>query len=234
MSNGFRSVAAQFTQVGSVEKGFWLSSAVINGGEKHTSTINPVSLQTLKTDGTTDKSYTYHKADTAYSYKNFDGWYAGTKPVKVDTATDVFFPIGTGLWLKGTDESLSFQTAGEVVMDSLQCDLVNGFRMVANPYPVAIKLSSIEIIGAEKHTSTVDPVALQTLKIDGTTDKSYTYHKADTAYSYKNFDGWYAGTKPVKADSATEVTIPAGSAVWVKSTRADLKIKIPTPFEDAE
>ena len=233
MSNGFRSVAAQFTSVGSVAKGFWLSSAVVNGADQHTASKNKVSLQTLKTDGTTDKSFSYHKADTAYSYKNFDGWYLGTKAVKADTATDVFFPVGTGLWLSGS-ETFSFQTAGEVIMDSVMCDLTNGFKMVANPYPIDIKLSSVEIIGAEQHTASKNKISLQTLKTDGTTDKSFSYHKADTAYSYKNFDGWYLGTKPVKADTATEFLIPAGGAVWVSSSSNDFDIVIPTPFEEAE
>ena len=102
MSNGFRSVAAQFTAVGSVAKGFWLSSAVVNGAEKHTSSINPVSLQTLKTDGTLDKNYTYHIADTAYSFKSFNGWYLGTKAVKPDTATEVIIPAGCAVWVSTT------------------------------------------------------------------------------------------------------------------------------------
>ena len=233
MSNGFRTVAAQFTTVGSVSKGFWLSSAVVNGADQHTSSKNQVVLQTLKTDGTMDKSYSYHKADTAYSYKSFDGWYLGTKAVKPNTTTDVFFPVGTGLWLSGS-EAFSFQTSGEVVMDSVQCDLTNGFKMVANPYPVAVKLSSIEILGAEQHTSSKNQVVLQMLKTDGTMNKSYSYHKADTAYSYKSFDGWYLGTKAVKPDTATEVMIPAGAAVWVSSSSNDFDIVIPTPFEEAE
>ena len=240
MSNGFRSVAAQFTAVGSVSKGFWLSGAVINGAAQHTGSVNPVELQMLKPDGTVniDYSFTYHKGDTSYYYKNFNGWYnAAKKAVKADTATDVFFPVGTGLWLSGTDTTLSFQTSGEVVMDTVQCNLTNGFVMIANPYPVAIKLSSIEILGAEQHTGSVNPVELQMLKTDGTVniDFSFTYHKGDTSYYYKNFNGWYnAAKKPIKPDTATEVMIPAGAAVWVSSSSNDFKIVIPTPFEDAE
>ena len=102
MSNGFRTVAAQFTTVGSVSKGFWLSSAVVNGAEKHTSSENKVSLQTLKTDGTTDLSYSYHKADTQRDYKSFNGWYFGTKAVKPNTATEVLIPAGAAVWVSSS------------------------------------------------------------------------------------------------------------------------------------
>ena len=233
MSNGFRTVAAQFTAVGSVAKGFWLSSAVVNGAEQHTGSINPVELQTLKKDGTTDLVYTYHKGDSSRDYNKFDGWYDGKKAVKQGTATDVFFPVGTGLWLYGSD-NLSFVSSGEVIMDTVQCDLTNGFRMVANPYPVAIKLSSIEITGADQYTGTINPIELQTLKTDGTTDLAYTYHKGDTSRDYNKFDGWYDGKKAVKPDTATEVLIPAGAAVWVYASGNDFKLVIPSPFEDAE
>ena len=233
MVNGFRSVGAQFVTVGTVEKGFYLSGATVTGADQFTASVNPVELQTLKSDGTMDLTYTYHKGDTGRSYKNFDGWYSGTKPVQAGTDTDVFFPIGTGLWLSSS-EKLSLVTTAEVVMDSIQCDLTSGFKLIANPYPVAVKLSSIEILGADQYTASVNPIELQTLKPDGTMELTYTYHKGDTGRSYKNFDGWYSGTKPVQAGTETEVLIPAGGAVWVNATGTQFKIKIPTPFEDAE
>ena len=102
MSNGFRSVAAQFTAVGSVAKGFWLSSAVVNGADKHTSSENQVELQTLKPDGTMDLTYTYHKGDTSRDYKAFNGWYFGKKAVKPDTDTEVLLPAGVAVWVKST------------------------------------------------------------------------------------------------------------------------------------
>ena len=106
----------------------------------------------------------------------------------------------------------------------------NGFRSVAKGF----WLSSAAVNGAEQHTGTINPVELQTLKTDGTMDLNYTYHKGDGSRDYKGFDGWYSGKKAVKPDTDTEVLIPAGSAVWVYASRNDLKILIPTPFEEAE
>ena len=228
--NGFKAIAPSFVNIAEKDgvKGFYLTQVVPSGAEKYTSTENKLELQTLNANGGMAEGYVYHKGDTARAYKNYDGWYYGTTAIKPEN--DVFFPVGTGFWVSGT-ASMTITTSGEVVQDSLQCDLVDGFRLVANPFPIAIKLTQIVPSGADKHTSTENKLELQTLNANGGMAEGYVYHKGDTARAYKNYDGWYYGTTAIKPEN--DVEIPAGASLWV-SGNASLKLTVITPFEDAE
>ena len=228
--NGFKAIAPSFVALAEKDgvKGFWLTQVVPGGAEQYTASANPIALQTLDAMGNAAQSFSYHKGDTARAYKNFDGWYLGVTAIKPEN--DVFFPVGTGLWVSGAD-SLTITTAGEVLKDSVRADLVDGFRLVANPFPVAVKLTNIVPSGAEQYTASVNPIALQTLDAMGNAAQSYSYHKGDTARAYKNYDGWYLGVTAIKPEN--DVEIPAGASLWV-SGNATLKLTVVTPFEDAE
>ena len=228
--NGFKAIAPSFVNIAEKDgvKGFYLTQVTPSGADKHTSTENLLQLQILDPSGVASANYVYHKGDTTRAYKNFDGWYYGTTAIKPEN--DVFFPVGTGFWVSGT-EALTITTSGEVVQDSLQCDLVDGFRLVANPFPVVTKLTNVIPSGAEKHTSTENLLQLQILDPSGVASANYVYHKGDTTRAYKNYDGWYYGTTAIKPEN--DVEIPAGASVWV-SGNTSLKLTVVTPFEDAE
>ena len=230
MVDGYKAVAAPFSAVGSVEKGFNLSDMIVEGADPITSSVNPVTIQTLKADGTGGDTYTYHYNDTATAYKNGNGWYDKKRKL-ITKEADVFFPVGTGLWLKG-NATLKFVTSGEVLFDSVQIDLVDGYRLVGNPFAAKMQLSKIVASGADQITSSLNAINLQTLNVDGTGGDTYTYHLKDTATAYKNGDGWYDKKRKL-ITSDNEIEFSAGVSLWVKGN-SSLSLRIITPFEDAE
>ena len=228
-----------FNGVGTVvngQKGIYISQIeVIGADEFSVSKDNIVEIQLLKPNGSTDKVYGYHKGDTNRSFKNKgDGWFNDSNERCVDDK-DVFIPLGQGLWVNGKSVNYKFVSSGEVEQDTVQDDLTANFRMLSNPYPTDIKISQIEVTGDDEFSVSKDNIVeIQLLKPNGSTDKVYGYHKGDTNRSFKNKgDGWFNDSNERCVDDK-DVTIPAGTAMWVNGKSADYKLKIVTPFEDAE
>ena len=243
MVDGFKAVSIPFNAVGvTVEgkKGVYLSSIIPEGAD---TILGTVTLQKLNPEGLKDGSvYEFHKNDPAIDsrskkpkYPN-DGWYNGLTFITPGGASDIFLPIGSGVWVKGTS-ALNFTPSGEVPLDTINNELVDGFRLVANPYPTPVKLSAFVPQGADTILGTV---TLQKLNPEGLKDGSvYEYHKNDPAIDsrskkpkYQN-DGWYNGLTYITPGAATDIEISAGSAVWVKGN-STITMDVVTPFEDFE
>lgn len=239
LSDNFKAVSAMFNGVGTIvdgQKGIYISQIEVVGDDTFTvSKDNVVQIQFLKPNGALDKAYGYHKGDTNRSFKNKgDGWFNSSNELCADDK-DVFIPLGQGLWVNGKSASYKFKSSGEVEQDTVQDDLTASFRMLSNPYPTDIKISQIEVTGDETFTVSKDNVVqIQFLKPNGSLDKAFGYHKGDTNRSFKGKgDGWFNSSNELCKDDK-DITIPAGTAVWVNGKSADYKLKIVTPFEDAE
>ena len=239
LSNGYKAVAIPFKSVGTVvdgKRGVYLTQIIPLGADKMTTTENTVQLQTLNEGGKGGTVYTYHKGeDPDDRYFSQPGWYQNRNKVGTSKAPDQFYPEGTGLWVSGPATAIKFQTSGEVELDTVNTDLVSGYRLVANPYPTTIKLTNIIPTGVDKMTTTENTVQIQTLNTEGKGGTVYTYHKGeDPDDRYFSQPGWYQNRNKVGTSKAPDPDIPAGTALWVSSQSSAISVNIVTPFEDFE
>lgn len=195
---GAKATGASFLSIG--EDGCKLTDIVPTGFDK---TTGGVAIQILDNYGLMAKIYKYYKGGRG-SFAT-DGWYDGT--TRITTENDVVFAPGTGLWMTGSD-GYSFQTSGQVLFDNVVCKLRTGATMIANPYPMSLKLTNITPAGFEK---TSGGVAIQILDNYGMTTKTYKYYKGGrAAYAV---DGWYDGTTRITLEN--DVAFEPGAGLWV-------------------
>jgi len=234
-----------FNQVGTVvegQKGIYISQIIVEGSDTFTDKGgNVVQIQVLDSNGAAgSRVYGYHKGEPTTgrgSYPEGDGWYNNNREKLVGTK-DIFIPLGVGLWVNGKNEKYKIQSSGEVERSSVQNELNSMFSMIANPYPVDVKLSQIEVSGADTFTDKGgNVVQVQILDENGAAgSRVYGYHKGEPTTgrgSYPEGDGWYNNNRE-KLVGAKDVVIPAGTAMWVNGRSADYKLTVVTPFEDAE
>jgi len=127
------------------------------------------------------------------------------------------------MWFSGL-EGVSFTTSGEVNQkDNVPCDLIDGSRMLCNPYPCDIKLSQITLDNLP--TKVLGTISIQTLAKDGGAVNSYKYYKGGSL-KYKT-EGWYLGTTRITSDN--DVTFAAGDGIWVAGLEG-VTLKFNKPF----
>jgi len=236
---GFNLVAPQFAYVGS------------DSLTRDISTIGDLKDANGDSMAGYDSEYIYATRmlvwdSTKQDYVNY-GW-AGTSPEDIDGAsyaslnntwldmtteeTDDTVDVGQGFWVKA-DEAGTMTISGEVPSGNnipaggLVINLVAGFNMVANPYPMEVPVSTF----GQLADSNGNPMA----GYDGEYIYATRMMRWDSAkQDYVNY-GW-AGTSPEDIDGAsyanlnntwldmtTEATtdkIPAGAAVWIKAGSA--------------
>ena len=174
---------------------------------------------------------------TKQDYVNY-GW-AGTSPEEIDNMpelnntwldstteeTDETVDVGQGFWVKaGTAGTMTI--SGEVPSENnipaggLVVDLVPGFNMIANPYPMEVPISTFGTLDASMAGYDEDYFYATEMKVWDPTKQDYVNY------------GW-AGTSPGEIDnmpelnntwldSTTEETsdkIPQGAAVWIKAEK---------------
>ena len=97
--------------------------------------------------------------------------------------------------------------------------------MIANPYPVDIKLTAFVMdVGADTVKAS-DGVKIEILNENGYTDVDYIYHKGDKTKGYTT-DGWYRGKNLIK--DTNDVTFKPGQALWFGG-KAGYTVTIPAP-----
>lgn len=130
-----------------------------------------------------------------YSYFAGYGWFDGG----FNPAGSTVIPEGAGVWLTGAPASETIMS-GEVPMaDSVTNAVVAGFNLIANPYPVALKLDDIDLTdfaGGE-----------QVFVFNGL---------AYDVYSYFAGYGWFDGG----FNPAGTVEIPVGQGFWLSMVGA--------------
>ena len=177
--------------------------------------------------------------DTArQSYTQY-GW-AGTSPETVDgmpelnntwldqstEETDDTIDVGQGFWIKAA-EAGTMTISGEVPSGNnipaggLVVDLVAGFNMVANPYPMEVPVSTFGQLDSSMAGYDDEWIYATTMLVWDNARQSYTQY------------GW-AGTSPETVDGMPELnntwldqsteetddTIAQGASVWIKAATA--------------
>jgi hypothetical protein len=167
-----------------------------------------INIQTLDYLGNKVAKYYYHEGESGRGAKA-DGWWLENTTL-ITAENDVTFKVGEGLWVTGLDGA-ALSTSGEVVFDNVSCDLRAGATMVVNPYPVAIKLSTIK--PKNLPAGYKGAINIQTLDYLGNKIAAYIYHEGETGRGAKA-DGWWLENTTLITPEA-DVEFPVGQGLWV-------------------
>ena len=180
--------------------------------------LGSITIQTLDENGGSLDTYKYYKGGSL-KYKT-EGWYFGTDRITADN--DVTFDVGDGLWVAGL-EGVTFTTSGEVVQQNIDCELIEGSRMLCNPYPCDIKLTQISLHNLPDKV--LGSITIQTLDENGGSLDTYKYYKGGSL-KYKT-EGWYFGTDRITEEN--DVTFASGDGLWVAGL-ANVILRFNKPF----
>ena len=167
-----------------------------------------INIQTLDHLGRKVARYNYHEGETGRGAKADGWWLENTTLITADN--DVTFNPGEGLWVTGLD-GVSLITSGEVLFGDVSCPLRDGATMIANPYPAAIKLTTIKPTNLPSGYK--GAINIQTLDHLGRKVARYNYHEGETGRGAKADGWWLENTTLITADN--DVTFPAGQGLWV-------------------
>lgn len=134
--------------------------------------------------------------------------------------TDETVLVGDGVWIKA-EKAGTITVSGQVVSSDLSTTLVQGFNLVANPYPQSVPVASFGRLDSSFSGYDADYSYATEMRVWDPARQSYVYYgwsgtsgtEIDDDASYDN--QWL--------DSATEITtamIPYGAAVWIKAEKA--------------
>jgi hypothetical protein len=131
---------------------------------------------------------------TRYTYYDGFGWYQGATE-----SNDVEIVKGAALWLRdGGSGSSPIHTGTVPEQASIDVNIVVGFNLISNPYPVNLRIGDIDTSGLTEN----DVIFVW----NGSSYTRYTY--------YAGF-GWYQG-----ATESNDIEIPAGQGFWLRSESA--------------
>lgn len=217
--------APSFMTVGTSEVN--LADITVNS-DSYISAGNVV-LQILNDDGTTKTSYYWIYNATHGGTSGTAGWYKAKTGKPADLVTkesNITFKPGEGFWLKGSGKQI--QSQGEVLLnaDVVVNTLALGMQMVANPFPVDVKLADM-IVESDSYISAGNVVA-QILNDDGTTNTSYYWIYNATHGGTSGTAGWYKAKTGKPADLVTkedDIGLKPGEAYWVKGSGKNIRIQ---------
>ena len=209
LSEGNQAVATQFYTIG--KDGVSLLDLTFDTSmyEQIKGTLR---IQLLDAHGYTSQEYRYYKGMDRGTYK-VDGWYDMTTDAIVTADNDPLFKNGQGLWL-GSPAGVKLTTAGGVLKDSQCYELQNDNTMIANPFPVAVKLLDLVLDGTAKTAEQIKgTIRIQLLDAYGYTSQEYRYYKGMDRGTYK-VDGWYDMTTDAIVTEDNNPSFAAGQALW--------------------
>ena len=209
LSEGNQAVATQFYTIGKDGVSLLDLTFDTSAQEKIAGTLR---IQLLDAHGYTTQEYCYFKGMTRGIYTT-DGWY-NMKDDKLITAdNDPLFKNGQGLWL-GSPDGVKLTTAGGVLKDDQCFELQDGNTMIANPFPVAVKLLDLVLDGTAKTAEQIPgTIRIQILDAHGYTTQEYCYFKGMTRGIYTT-DGWYNMKDDVLITKDNNPAFSAGAALW--------------------
>lgn len=140
---------------------------------------------------------------TRYTYYDGFGWFQG-----VTEANDVEITQGSAMWLREGGSGSSPVHSGNVPdAETIDRNIIAGFNLVSNPYPVNLRLGDIDTEGLTEN----DVIFVW----DGESYTRFTY--------YEGF-GWFQGVTEANA-----YEIPAGQGFWLRAV-SDGKITFTKPY----
>ena len=139
-------------------------------------------------------------------------------------AGDVLLNVGDGLWVDAPNSDFGLQSAGQVMTAAAGVTLREGFKMVANPTPVAVDLTTIIVTGYDEEEGTEEEVSVQTLDKNGEKVNQYLWY--DVTDGGDVYYGW------LDADAGDfievgDVEVGAGEALWVDAPNSDFQLVLP-------
>ena len=173
-------------------------------------------LQTLTTDGRTDKEY-YWYADKKHggSKGGVVGWYNADGDEQFIGDTDVEFDAGQAFWTLGSGFKLT--SAGQVLTETVKVTTPGaGKVLIGNPYPVNLNLVDMTVeVNLDEGETCSGEFVFQTLTTDGRTDQEY-YWYADKKHggSKGGVVGWYDSDGETLYTRESGIFLKAGEGYW--------------------
>ncbi len=188
-----------------------------------------ISIQVLNKNGVAEATYNYYNFKHASnSNKDKHGWYLGK-----NLASDVTFEPGQGLWVQGSENEVALQQSGAIRNEDVAIRIGSGFTAVGNPFPVAVALNDLVLIGdtvAENGADSQGVISIQVLNKNGVAEATYNYYNFKHASnSNKDKHGWYLGKNLV-----SDVTFEAGQGLWIQGSDNEVYIQFPNPLSDTQ
>ena len=206
---GAKAMVIPFANVGQADKSFKLADikpVVAGDNVSESDLINAISFQRLDNSG--------------YTIDGSDRFWDGTKWTTFngeDKSNETYAP-GAGLWVYNASYNpstfecgaVNLQSSGKVIEENVIVDLDNDFGAVfiGNPFPVAIKISSIIPYVTE------GSVAANTISFQKLDNSGYTVTDSDRFWDGSKWTT-FAG-----ADMSND-TLAAGESVWIYNTNYD-------------
>ena len=217
LREGFKAAGAQFVPVSGTT--IDLTDITVTGYEGETA--EEVSVQTLNKNGGMVNQYLWYDATDGSDV--YYGWMDAATGDFVE-AGDVKFNVGDGLWVDSPSADFKLQTAGQVMSASAAVTLREGFKMVANPTPVAVDLTDITVTGYDEEDGTAEEVSVQTLNKNGGMVNQYLWYDATDGS-----DVYYGWMDAATGDfvEAGDVEVGAGEALWTDSPDTSFSLVLP-------
>ena len=129
---------------------------------------------------------------------------------------------GTGVWLRlASSTGVSFTFAGQVEdADTITTDFVNGWTIMASPFPVKLNLGNVVTTGvnAVEYNDGLDGLGAELQIRDALGGYTSYYYISDADDGTERYDlvGWADGDGYI----VDEGVVPIASAFWLKSDKA--------------
>ena len=146
------------------------------------------------------------------------GWYDGTTKL----SDDVVFARGVGMLFTAQNDGDKLTSSGEVDLSAVSFgSTVKGLNIIANPYPVAVKINTLTVTSATDAEVTTGSCGINTVDENGATVDTYLWKSAGRKPNLTW--GWYNGT--TKLDDT--VVIKPGQAILFTASNAGDKLIFP-------
>ena len=186
MREGFKAQGACFIPVSDAT--IDLTDVVVTGYDKEEGTDSDVYIQSLDAAGKQIEGSVYFWLDIVDGEDVYYGWMneAGDFIKKGDA---VFAP-GDGVWVYAPSTEFKLQYSGQVSQSATAVALRKGFRLVSNPNPIGIDLTSISVEGYDKEEGTDSDVYIQSLDAAGKQVEGSVYFWLDIVDGEDVYYGW--------------------------------------------
>ena len=218
LESGNQMLSAQFATIGATDGSATLSDFTVGGYDPYDEetdkggTSGAFSIQFLNSSGAMEARYYWYDDDVK------KGWFERSGA----SADDVELEAAKGVWATG--RGLAFTSAGAVnESDILVVTRPSGNQAVGNATPVNLTLSKIVVSGYDPYDEETDKggtsgaLSIQFLSSTGEMESRYYWYDDDVK------TGWFDRS----GNSASDVTFPAGTGVWVSGR--GLTMRIPAP-----